>query len=234
MNSQIDVIQQGDAFELIKGVSDASVDLILCDPVWWEFDQYRFLAEAGARVLKPGGSILAEVGNLYYQQAGAAMEGFDLVYCPMVVEVMTGGNALMHHIRAILMTKPYVWRRKAGTKADLEGQGWMPTMIRGMGKNKKDHKWGDTPAVFVQAVARLTPPGGLVLDPFTGSGVVPRVCRNLGRHFIAFELDQDTAATARKLAESIQMPMFVPEMDGSESTIDLEELESEVYYDGEG
>jgi len=44
------------------------------------------------------------------------------------------------------------------------------------------------------------PPGGLVLDPFAGSGTVAQVCAEEGRDWIGFDLDERTPGfTARRL-----------------------------------
>ena len=46
-------------------------------------------------------------------------------------------------------------------------------------------------------VRYICPPGGLVLDPFCGSGTVGVACRELGRGYVGVELDAGYAATAR-------------------------------------
>ncbi|MBU1621856.1 MAG: hypothetical protein KJ604_20565, partial [Gammaproteobacteria bacterium] len=45
-------IYTGDARELAEAIPDESVDLIFTDPVYDRIDDYRWLAEAVARVLK--------------------------------------------------------------------------------------------------------------------------------------------------------------------------------------
>jgi DNA modification methylase len=42
------------------------------------------------------------------------------------------------------------------------------------------------------------PPGGLVLDPFMGSGTTAVVCRRLGRHYLGFELIPEYVELARR------------------------------------
>lgn len=48
---------------------------------------------------------------------------------------------------------------------------------------------------FVQATS---PPGGLVVDPFAGSGTTIVVARRLGRRSTGFELHADFVAEARR------------------------------------
>ena len=52
------------------------------------------------------------------------------------------------------------------------------------------------------------PAGGLVLDPFTGSGTVGAVARRLGREFVGAELNPDYAEMARKRIAETQPPLF--------------------------
>jgi len=53
----------------------------------------------------------------------------------------------------------------------------------------------------------VTPTGGLVLDPFCGSGSTGIAALREGRRFVGVELDPDYAAIARRrIAED--MPLF--------------------------
>lgn len=53
------------------------------------------------------------------------------------------------------------------------------------------------------------PPGGVVYDPFMGSGTTALVARRLGRHFIGSDLSPEYVAMARaRLAEPYTLPMF--------------------------
>lgn len=42
----------------------------------------------------------------------------------------------------------------------------------------------------------LCPPGGVVLDPFMGSGATAKACVRTGRNYIGFELDESYHALA--------------------------------------
>ncbi|HEV2197970.1 MAG TPA: site-specific DNA-methyltransferase [Candidatus Acidoferrum sp.] len=66
------------------------------------------------------------------------------------------------------------------------------------------------PTRLMQAlIALTTKPGQIVLDPFAGSGTTAVAARNLGRHFIAYEINEKYAATFRERLES-QSLLFTP------------------------
>jgi len=71
------------------------------------------------------------------------------------------------------------------------------------------HDWGKPEAVISKWVDAFTDSGGVVYDPFTGGGTVPAVCKMLGRHYIASEIDPATAELARGRVRNTQPPLFV-------------------------
>jgi DNA modification methylase len=59
------------------------------------------------------------------------------------------------------------------------------------------------PAALMQYLCRLvTPPGGLVLDPFTGSGSTWAAAKREGFQFVGFELDPHYCEIAKRRAEA--------------------------------
>jgi site-specific DNA-methyltransferase (adenine-specific) len=66
------------------------------------------------------------------------------------------------------------------------------------------------PTKLMQAlIALTTKPGQIVLDPFAGSGTTAVAARNLGRHFIAYEINAKYAATFRERLETKSL-LFTP------------------------
>jgi site-specific DNA-methyltransferase (adenine-specific) len=57
--------------------------------------------------------------------------------------------------------------------------------------------------ILAPLIAYSVPPGGVVLDPFMGSGSTGIAARQLGRHFIGFE---DDAASMEMQAERMKQP----------------------------
>lgn len=51
----------------------------------------------------------------------------------------------------------------------------------------KLHPYRKPPSLIERLILNHTDEGDIILDPFTGSGVVPDVAKRLGRHFIAYD-----------------------------------------------
>ncbi|MFO0874250.1 MAG: site-specific DNA-methyltransferase [Phycisphaerales bacterium] len=67
------------------------------------------------------------------------------------------------------------------------------------------------PAVFPDAIPTdlvrcLCPPGGIVLDPFMGSGTTAVAARRLGRRFIGFEINRDYCGIAAQRLARLESP----------------------------
>jgi hypothetical protein len=70
-------------------------------------------------------------------------------------------------------------------------------------------------APFPEALAEwflksLCPPGGIVLDPFSGSGTTVSVADRLGRHGIGLDIRHDQALIARRRLERPHAPVARP------------------------
>ena len=74
------------------------------------------------------------------------------------------------------------------------------------GSDKNFHHWGQSVSSAFWFIERLQ---GIVFEPFAGGGTVPAVCKMLGRDYIAFEIDETVAETARGRVEDTPAPLFV-------------------------
>ena len=70
-----------------------------------------------------------------------------------------------------------------------------------------NHQWSKNPSAVIKWLSAI--PGEILLDPFTGGGTVPAVCKMLGRNYLAFEIDPATAELARERVRNTQPPLFV-------------------------
>jgi len=63
-------------------------------------------------------------------------------------------------------------------------------------REKDLHDWQQSESEASYWIERLCPPDGLVCDPFLGSGTTAAAATKLGRKWIGFEIDADTAKIA--------------------------------------
>ena len=190
---RLNTVITGDAKILGREIPDDSVDLCFCDPVYSQIDDYRWLAEISARILKPGGMVLAQVGSEFRYAAETAMMPY-LTPLPLLAEVYSMAFRRMWKYNVMQGWKPYLWFYKGETR----NGGFVFDRFHSKGADKRFHKWGDSTYFATTYIGALTRPGDTVVDFFTGSGMVPACCIMLGRDYLAFEIDPAMADLARR------------------------------------
>jgi len=199
-------IYLGDCRTLAKAIPDESVDLVFTDPVYDHIDDYRWLAETAARILRPDRACLAWYGGpalarIHDEMSKALTWVWQLNYTvPAKANKLIGYNIFT-------WTTPCLWFRK-GNGFPIER---IPDTYIGRKPPAGGHKWNKNPGVIAYWLRAFVPAGAIVLDPFTGGGTVPAVCKMLGRRYLAFEIEPDVAHTARDRVRNTQPPLFVPE-----------------------
>lgn len=205
-NDENQGIYTGDARELAKAIPDESVDLIFTDPVYQNIDDYRWLAETAARVLKLDSWALIYYGIGYLPETTAALsryldyEWHHVNYMPTLNA--RGAYRTFSNYRGLL-------RYMKGRAVPIRDA--RDLLIDGFDSKNNGHGWAknlDVVANWLQAYAGDT---AIILDPFTGGGTVPAVCKMLSRRWLAFEIDPETAERARERVRMTQPPLFVPE-----------------------
>lgn len=89
---------------------------------------------------------------------------------------------------------------------------WVDIPVVGRGHSKETkfgkHQW-QKPLKLVERIIRASSKeGDVVLDPFIGSGTTAVVCKELGRHYIGFEISSKDCETARKRLSAIQLELI--------------------------
>ena len=74
---------------------------------------------------------------------------------------------------------------------------WSVTRLHRQDAEREDHPTQKPLAIIERMLLASSPPGGLVLDPFMGSGTAAAAAAALGRRFVGFELNSDYHAIAR-------------------------------------
>lgn len=65
------------------------------------------------------------------------------------------------------------------------------------------------PTPLMEQLVSIVPAGGIILDPFTGSGTLAVAARNMGRRFIAIEKTDVYAQVAMDRIESTPVPVYL-------------------------
>jgi DNA modification methylase len=207
-------IYTGDCRELAEAIPDESVDLIFTDPIYQNIDDYRWLAETAARVLRSGKSCLALAGNMEKPELYRVM-GEHLTYFWEGAIFYRGDNFFMNSLCVQVSWKPVLWF----VKGDRRGAKWCKDALVDDGKDKRYHRWQQSPTPAVWYIRQLTGEDDVVLDPFCGWGTYPAACRMLGRRWLGFEIVPERAREARARVEAVtavQWPLFVPQVEQME------------------
>lgn len=192
-------VPEGEEFRVIRGdfrtadVADASVDWIITDPPYpAEFlPLYGDLGAFAERVLRPGGSVVAMVGQSYLPAVMAQL-GERLTYHWTLAYLTPGGQAVQLWDRKVnTFWKPLLWY----VKGDYAGK-WIGDVARSEvnDNDKRFHDWGQSESGMADIVERFTEAGELILDPFGGGMTTGIVAQALGRRFIGIEIDETRVA----------------------------------------
>lgn len=222
----MDQIVTGDARELSKRIPDESIDLVLTDPPFGigfkysngykdDADMYpdllRWIVAESNRVIKPGGLCfiyvaqlrLRHVLNIFPEDSRifAACKNFvqmrptpvQYAYDPVIFWQKSGGRLI----------KEYFGRDwHIGNKANTGNRGQDEAGFHGCPRPI------DTIRYMVES---FSPTGGIIYDPFMGSGTTAVAAKLTGKHWIGFEIDPTTAELARQRVANTQPPLFVYE-----------------------
>jgi len=206
-NDENQGIYTGDARELAKAIPDESVDLIFTDPVYQNIDDYRWLAETAVRVLRPDSACLVWCGIGYLPETLAALCSVGLSYRWQGIWYQS--NNMQRADMGFCNYSPFLWMEKGRSKVANQ-TGDVANVPIPSGTDNHNHYWNKRPEVIRRYLEAFID-GGIVLDPFTGGGTVPAVCKMLGRRWLAFEIDPDTAERARERVRMTQPPLFTLE-----------------------
>jgi tRNA G10 N-methylase Trm11 len=209
----------GDAKELAPAIPDESVDLVFTDPPYDELSLplYEWLATESARALKPGRFCLAMCGGLHFNRIVAMMDkhlDFFWKYEVYLTGWATGcvwprGNTDVH---IVTRTKPLLAYSRGWGLPRVSTVG----MVRGSGEDKRFHAWGQDEITARYYIDCFSARGELVVDPLCGGGTSLAMAHQIGRHYLAFEIDPGVAERARERVRNTQPPLFVMEPEQTE------------------
>ncbi len=200
---------QGDRIRILHGdfrrvlvppvVEPDSVDLIFTDPPYVS-DSVHIYADLGrfaATVLKPGRLVAAYTGLFHLPEILRLMSR-HLQYVWMVAVTFPGCGIQVLPRRINSGWKPIVLFSK-GRYEPEPGKAWLKDKIDCTEKSKQHHDWEQPVQQVTEIIRHLTHEGGLIVDPFLGSGTTAVACKQFDRRFVGCDVDRRAVeiATAR-------------------------------------
>jgi 16S rRNA G966 N2-methylase RsmD len=189
----VDGLYLGDFRKIGDKIPDASVDLIFTDPPYDRkaIELYDGLGQFAARVLRPGGSLIAYVGHIQLPEVLTDLSK-HLRYWWTCGCFHSEAKARMTEYGIVAGWKPIVWFVKE-TRGDK--QTFITDVVTGA-REKSHHDWQQAVSEARYFIDLLTKQDGFVVDPFCGGGTTAVACIQSGRKWASFEIDEANFANA--------------------------------------
>lgn len=208
-------IVTGDARRLAEHIPDESIDMIFTDPVYENLDDYCWLAETAARILKPGRACLVWCSSVTQYAVQPLMRQYLNFVLPLTYTKVAKAYQMFGY-KTFLWSTPCLWFQKGS-----HDHAWLidtvvdhcNAIVSTTAPPTNTYKWHKNPEAYIRWLTAFTRPGDVVYDPFTGSGSLPVECKRLRRNFVASELMPDVAELARQRVAAALVPdiRFDPE-----------------------
>lgn len=192
-------------------------DFVKSDEYYYNLDAYMALHGLLRKRAKNGGRLgtrylsLIERSDLSEEQKAQARRELE-----QVIDEVRRGEIAGFRMKIRGIHAPAFGGQSGGRAIQMERKGF--TIIRIRGEHiKRDViecpvetiKGVGHPAIFpefvvAQLILLLSPPDGVVLDPFVGSGTTTAVARKLGRHYIGIDINPTYVEYSRQRTEDVE------------------------------
>ena len=207
---EYDYIECGDCLELMKGIPDGSVDLVLTDPPYGKKADKGTNGFGSAKNRRYGGG---------WDSKRPSKEVFDEMLRIGKNVIIFGGNYFADILPPsnhwifwdnegdIAFQNPfadgeliYTTFKKPIKRIVFKQQGFITDS-----KDKRYHPTQKPSELVEMLIKEYSKEGDLVLDPFLGSGTTAVACVNTNRHYIGFELDTQYYDIACKRLDEVEV-----------------------------
>lgn len=221
----------GDCLEELKKIPDETIDAIITDPPycsggftetgkrygsktrsnnvkWFDNDNMttmglvwllREVLIEFKRILKPGGSALVFCDWRMYPMLAPALESSGTRHQNLIVwnknyaGLGFGFRSKHELIMQFAKGKPSYYRKNGKNVIDAKKP---PT-------NRRHHPTEKPLDLMTELISVVTPPGGIILDPFAGSGSTLVAAKQGGYNYIGIEKESEYIEIARKRLEEV-------------------------------
>jgi 16S rRNA G966 N2-methylase RsmD len=188
-------VRHGDFRKVLADVPDVSVDLIFTDPPYdlESLPLYLDLGQFAARVLAPQGSLVTYYGQSFLPEVLTCLVNSGLTFRWLLGVEHARFRLIMKTPQVYVRWKPLLWLSRGFVpyQSDL-----IADLIESDHPDKPAHDWAQSDIEAAYLIEKLCPDGGLVVDPFCGSGTTLRAAARLGRRWLGAEIDKSRALMA--------------------------------------
>jgi 16S rRNA G966 N2-methylase RsmD len=178
----------GDFRERLADVPDGSVDAIVTDPPYPKeyLGLWDDLGREASRLLTRGGVLLARCGHLFLPDV-LDMLREHLPWGWLYIEPLPGSNVRFQGRKIAVAAQP--WIAFSNGPWPSGRLNWHPDLLEPSPRTKSRYVWEQKPTIAAELTATFVAPGGLVLDPFAGSGAYGEAALAVGCRWLGVELD---------------------------------------------
>jgi site-specific DNA-methyltransferase (adenine-specific) len=209
LSNIIDTIQHADCYEVLRGLGDKSVDLVLTDPPY---------GIGAARELPHNGWRDWGIKDWDLQRVNA--DAFSEIRRVSKHQIVWGGN---YYADVLPPSSCWlVWDKGQRDFSLADGElAWcsFSKALRIFSYSRaaalqegKSHPTQKPVPLFTWCLSLFAKPGWVVLDPFSGSGTTALACHALGMHFICVERDLEYVNISRNRLRDAQAQMSLFEV----------------------
>jgi len=180
----------------------------MTDPPWdnESLPLYEDVALAATRILKPSGFLFMYTGNDNYAWIlDICKNSVGLCYFRTFAGIQENSDDMYYKKALFVKWRPILVMTR---NPDVRPPYWTPDALK-TNRDKRFHQWGQGVEPLERWIRCLTRPGDVVLDPFCGGGATAVSAKTVGRRWLTFEIDHDTAEIARRRIRETQPPLFV-------------------------
>ncbi len=216
-------LYQGDCLELMKGIPDGSVDMVLTDPPYgidYQSRRKKNKADWKPKIIgdkEPFTSFIPQIKRVL-RSSGCVLVFTRWDVQQKFIDAMEQAGL---HVKSVLiwdkqihgmgyLKRAYASRYESilfHSEDDFSFNGKRPQdliSVRRILPQSLMHPNEKPVELLETLISQCTREGGTVLDPFMGSGSTGVACVNTGRSFIGMELDPGYFETAQKRIEEAE------------------------------
>lgn len=179
MNVEANKILNGDSFKILPYVGDKMYNLIITDPPYdFTEEQKIFLHKEFLRISKGWIIVFSPPENQWVLPADQYL---------FWIKPISTKNTSKSYSRFVEMIFVY------GRGEWNTGRHWSQytNVFKDLVDDIRYHSFRKPPSMIERLILNHSKEGDLILDPFSGSGVVSQCAKRLGRNFVGIEKDEE-------------------------------------------